>query len=408
MNGESVLGELGTFDVENYGDLLYPVLFERMLRKRNQAWEVHKFSFIHTESMQGCGYITRPVQPLFSSNQERLRALVVGGGDLLRTDWNLVASHYRSIYLRRKGGFPLRDLPVLFARLLGKRVDFAAQFRSRHMNYPAVGPFIIDPAKLSNVKLVAYCSCGVPFPFGEDVRSQVANVINKSSFIYLRDRQSRDRLVEAGVQQEIHVGPDLIVALSDFFDPVVERERGRSILQKQGVDIRRHILCVQCRPQQKRDTLELAEQLRAYQERTACDVILIPIGRCHGDEDYLKELARTSCGAFKYIEIYSIFDILSVLAACNIFLGTSLHGNITAFSFGIPHLFAPIAVAKADGFLDVVNLARELRLKSWAEVNQKLDMVTSLDRDYFSARVSAAKRRVNEVFDLLLQAVAKE
>jgi len=120
------------------------------------------------------------------------------------------------------------------------------------------------------------------------------------------------------------------------------------------------------------------------------------------------ELARTSGGAFKYIELYSIFEILSALAACNIFLGTSLHGNITAFSFGIPHLFAPIAVAKADGFLDVVNLNPELRLKSWREVNEKLDMVTRLDSDYFRTRASAAKQRVNEVFDLLLEALAGE
>ncbi len=407
MSGESVLGELGTFDVENYGDLLYPVLFEKMLRKRDPAGEVRKFSFLDTTSLQGCGYSTRPVQQLFSSSHEQLRALIVGGGDLLRTDWNLVASHYRSICLRRKEEFPLCNPPGLFARLLGKRVDFAAQFRSQHMNYPAAGPFIIDPAKLSNVQAVAYCSCGVPFPFSEDVSSQVANAINRSRFVYVRDRQSKDRLVQAGVQQEIHVGPDLIVALSDFFDPVAERERGRSILQQQGVDIQRPILCFQCQPQQKRDSLELVAQLRAYQERTACEVILIPIGRCHGDDAYLKELARSSGGAFKYIEVYSIFDILSVLAACNLFLGTSLHGNITAFSFGIPHLIGPIAVAKAEGFLDVVKLTCELKLKSWGEIGQKLDMVTRLDRDYFSARAAAAKRRVNEVFDLLLQAVAR-
>jgi hypothetical protein len=406
MNREPTLAEFGTFDVENYGDLLYPIIFAKMFQQRGETREIRKFSFMESESLQDSGYTTRPIQQLLLSWQKQPHSLVIGGGDLLRTDWDLVASHYPSTGLSQKGQPLPFHLRRLFLKRRKRRLNAASKFRHLYMNYPAVGPFMIDPGEFSNLTSVAYCSCGVPFPFDDTVRRQVASTFDKSNFLYVRDRQSQNALVQAGVKRKIHVAPDLIVALSDLFDPATERIKGRSILEKKGVDMHRPVLCVQSNPQPPENSAELLKQLKAYQKRTRCEVVLLPLARCHGDNEYLKQLAQDSNGAFKCIELDSIFEIIATLGACNVFLGTSLHGNITAFSFGIPHLFGPIPVAKCEGFLDVVNLPPELKLKSWAEINQKLDMVTALDGEYFTARATAAKQQVNEVFDLLVQAVA--
>jgi len=408
MNGESILSEFGTFDVENYGDLLYPVLFKRMFQKRDKMREIQAFSFMGSESLEGSGYDTRPIRDLLSSRSGQPRMLIIGGGDLLRTDWNRVASHYDSSRLRHKEPPLPFTFGLLLRRLLHRRMNAARKFRYWYMNYPAVGPFIIDPASFSGIKSVAYCSCGVPFPFDDRVKHRVASAANKSVFLYVRDRQSKDALIRAGVSREIHVGPDLIVVLSDFFDAAMERKKGQDILEKKGVDIQRNILCVQSNPQTPENNVELVKQLTAYQKRTNCEVVLLPLARCHGDHGYLQKLVPDSGGAFKYIEPGSIFESVSLLAACDVFLGTSLHGNITAFSFGIPHLFGPIAVAKTEGFLDAVNLPLELKLKSWAEVNEKLATVAGMDREAFVARVFAAKQRVHEIFDLLIRAVTSE
>src|SRR5579872_415571 len=325
MNGRPVLGQFGTFDVENYGDLVYPVLFKRMFHQRDGNTEIQKFSLMGGKSLQDSGYHSRPIRQLFSTGSEKPHTLVVGGGDLLRTDWNLVASHYRSICLQQNRQSPLFSWRRLFKKRLTTPMDADREFRLKYMNYPAVGPFIIGRNGSSTINSVAYCSCGVPFGFDESVRRQVASTFDKSIFIYVRDEASKNALIRAGVTREIHVAPDLVVVLSDFFDAAAERERGRDILRKHGVDIRRRILCFQSNPQPPERDIELVKQLKAYQLRAGCEVVFLPLGWCHGDREYLKRLAQDSGGAFKYVELDSIFEIIAVLAACDVFLGTSLH-----------------------------------------------------------------------------------
>jgi hypothetical protein len=405
MNEELVLAEFGTFDVENYGDLVYPILLERMVRQRQKALNISKFSLMGSNSLQNSGYDSQPIQSLFSSSGAKPHTLIVGGGDLLRTDWNTVAGHYRSICREQRQmllGSKLR-------RLLGMRqrepADPDGDFRRRHMNYAAVGPFIIEPVGASMIGSVVYCSCGVPFPFDEKIKNSVAATLKKSIFIYVRDHVSAKALQQAGVTREIHAAPDLIVALSDFFDAAAERDKGRRILQQHGVDLQRRVLCVQSYPQPPEANAALVSQLTTYQKRTGCEVVLLPLGWCHGDREYLQQVAQESRCAFKYVELNSIFDMMAALAACDVFMGTSLHGNITAFSFGIPHLFGPIQVAKREGFLEIANLPPDLKLDSWSEANQKLDVATGLGAGFFATRARAARRRVHEVFDLLFRAV---
>ncbi len=102
MNERLALGQFGTFDVENYGDLLYPALLERMFHQRNETREITSYSLVGSNSLQDSGCRTQPIRKLFSSRFKPPHTLIVGGGDLLRTDWNTVASHYRSICLRQR------------------------------------------------------------------------------------------------------------------------------------------------------------------------------------------------------------------------------------------------------------------------------------------------------------------
>jgi hypothetical protein len=406
MKEKFVVGHLCASDMENYGDLIYPVLFAKMLGHRRQPAEIRRFSILGSESFQDSGHDSEPLQELFSSPNEPLHTLVVGGGDVLRTDWNLVASHYHSTNPPRKYETLRFRLRQLLLKYLNPRLDDAGMLRAVHMSYPTAGPFIIDPGRVA--KSVAYCSCGVPFTFGDEVRQRVAEAIDQAIFVYVRDHQSRETLIQAGVTREIHVAPDFIMALSDYFDPTTERRKGRALMQREGVDIQKQVLCVQSNPQSPETRAELCGQLLAYKQKTGCEVVLLPLGKCHGDPEYLQGLAEISAGEFKYLPFESIFDLIAVLAACDIFVGTSMHGNITALSFGIPLLFGPIAVRKAEGFLDIVQLPPELKLKSWSELEQKLDLVTSFGGKFFADKAATAKQRVHQVFDQLAQAIANQ
>lgn len=407
------INHLGTFDVQNYGDLLYPIVFQHILNREDARLRVRQYSFLNGEAPQAAGFETFAVQSLFEPGQVAPRRIVVGGGDILRTDWNVVARHYSRAYpdsshhLRRSLGTAGRWRYLLRKGLpiLKEGKFFADQFRGRWMNYPAAGPFLINPVNLPKDSVVCYLSCGVPHDFTLAEREKVKRTFDQAKFIYLRDEQSSEKLRRTGVQREMLVAPDLIVTLSEQFEHAAEARRGRKILSRLGVETGRPVLCFQSQPLPGFQGQEIIQQLRLYQQRTGSEIVLLPIGYCHGDGEFLQHLMKKSDGAFKYAGVHSVFDVMAVIAASDIFVGTSLHGNITAFSFGIPHLYGPLLVDKAEGFLRVVNLPLELKLRSWRELNDKIDMIKGWDRTFLAGLAREAKAKVYKTVNELLKSL---
>ncbi len=409
------LGQLGTFDVENYGDLLYPVVFRRILERRDARARVRVYSFLDGDAPQGAGFATTALRSLFDPASTPPRGLIIGGGDILRTDAELVAEHYRVAHgahygrlLRSLGPAGLLQYLVV-NRLPAPRGSkfYGARFRSRWMNHPGAGPFLIVREDIACAPAVRYLSCGVPHEFSAAERERVARTFDKADFIYLRDEQSREKLMRAGVSREVRVAPDLIVTLGDYFPHEAEARKGRAILSRWGVDAERPVLCFQCKPHPGFSADRISGQLEQYRRRTGAEVVLLPLGYCHRDHVFLTELAKKSGGAFKYVRVYTVYDMLAVIAASGMFVGTSLHGNITAFSYGIPHLFGPLAVDKAQGFLDSANLPHALKLRSWSELNDKMDFAAGLGPAFFAGRAREAKASVYEVVDELLGGLPK-
>jgi exopolysaccharide biosynthesis predicted pyruvyltransferase EpsI len=392
-----MIGQVGTFDIENYGDLLYPVIFQSMMRSRGWVDEVEKVSFLDGEAPGQAGYYTKKIQDVLDESKNRVRNLVVGGGDILRTDKEMLASHYEKQYQTRKEKNYLYKL----RRKLFGNPSLTNEFVRRYMNYDAVGPFIIDAGKFDSVDSVAFCSCGVPFRFEEYESAAISEAFDSAKFIYLRDEQSKEKLRAAGVKSNIQVAPDLLVTLSDFFDYKKEKGKGSGILSKNGVDIAKKVLCFQCPPTSFIMLSEIAKKLCEYRENNNAEVVLMPVGYYHGDHYAMKKISEISNGKLKYIGVYSIYEMLSLIAASDVFVGTSMHGNITAFSYGIPHLFAPISVDKLDGFLGQVGLDYRSKILSYDEMGERIHAIESLGRDHIFEKVRVAKNKVHNMFDSL-------
>ena len=380
--------QLGTFDVENYGDLLYPIVFRHLVQKKDPTLQVRLYSLRAGESLRQSALTTESIRSLFAKEHSGLRTLVIGGGDILRTDWDLMARHYGR---RSRVSIPsVRNSIDSFG---------ARRFRARWMNYPAAGPFLIDPNDLPGESRAAYVSCGVPHDFAASEIDRVKRTLGNASFIGLRDEDSAEKLLRAGIDCEVRVAPDLTVTLSDQFDRNELACRGRQILSRFEVQSDRPLLCFQSQPYPGFNTDEILRELKRYQERRATEVVALPLGYCHGDHEFLKGLAKRSDGAIKYADVSSVFDMLAIIAASDVFVGTSLHGNITAFSFGIPHVFGPLPVAKVDGFLRVANLPLELKMNSWSELNDKIDAAMALGPRFFAAKAYNAKQKVHRLVD---------
>ncbi len=397
----AVTGIFCTCDVENYGDLLYPIMFRHMMQSRQHTGEIKSYGFLDGAAPAQAGYEVDSISGVLNEHTAQLTALVIGGGDILRTDKNKIASHYESLYRQRVLKSPWYRIRK---RLFGES-DLIKTFVHKFMADRSIGPLILDAKDYPALGLVAYCSCGVPFEFKEQEKAAVAQAFNHADFIYVRDHQSAEKLQRAGVMQNIEVAPDLIVTLSDFYERTAEAKRGRAILYSYGVDTSKRVLGFQCGPQSASDYAEIAKQIAHYSQQSGCEVALVPVGYCHNDDKALQRLAAVSQGAFKYVGVRSVQDMISVLAACGIFMGTSMHANITAFSFGIPHLVGPRAADKLGGFLDITGLDPGLGLNTWSEAAVRLQWVEELGARYFEGKAVLAKGSVHKTFDRLVQAI---
>jgi polysaccharide pyruvyl transferase WcaK-like protein len=397
-----MIGHFAASDRENYGDLLYPVIVGKMLESRGYGEELRYYSFLDGPAPGDSGYTITRIKELLEAKEKIVSALLIGGGDILRTDTITLASHYKYIYRQRIGH------PILqwFGEKYLKRPTVVEKFLQQYMNYSAPGPFLLDQKDFPGIGSAYFCSCGAPLAFAAAEKSRVRDVLENAAYLSVRDRQSREKILAAGVTREIHAVPDLIMTLSDFYEPARERSKGQQILRSYGVDTGKKIVTFQCMPHAGEPIDEIVAQLSRYRERTGAEIVLLPLGYCHADDRFLKRLCRESAGAFRYLGVRSIFDMLSVLAASDLFIGTSMHGNITALSYGIPHLFGPIQVDKAEGFLDMVDLSTDFKLSSWQEINDKADMVTSLDTDFFSIRAAQAKKEAHAAFDILYSSLS--
>jgi len=90
-NKELQIGLFGTFDVENYGDLLFPLIAEAELTERLGSVQLHRFSY-HRKTRPDWPY---PVTSLTELPRmaHKLDGVLIGGGFLIRFD-KLVAPGY--------------------------------------------------------------------------------------------------------------------------------------------------------------------------------------------------------------------------------------------------------------------------------------------------------------------------
>src|SRR5256885_15229585 len=82
--GDVAVGMAGTFDVENYGDLLFPLIADAALRRRDPRIRVVPFS-VNGKSESSWPFLVQPVEELAAS-LPNLLALLIGGGQLVRFD----------------------------------------------------------------------------------------------------------------------------------------------------------------------------------------------------------------------------------------------------------------------------------------------------------------------------------
>lgn len=286
---------VGTFDVENYGDLLFPILAQAELERRLGALQLQPYSY-RQKSAEDWPYAVASLTDLPRQAAE-LDGMLIGGGFIIRFD-KLIATGYEppSPDIHHPTGYWLS--PALIAQQLGVPVIW---------NAPGM-----------------HCN---PIPAWAEPLLRLA--LRNSACVCVRDQLSADALRAIDGDSPIEVMPDTAFGLPRLIE--IEHPSAAFIRLREELGLSGRYIVIHA--------LNLAEPylrlLENHPEAFAdIQVLLIPIGPVLDDDS--AAIAQRLPWARCLPSWPTPLLLAEIIGHAQAVIGYSYHLAITALAFGVP------------------------------------------------------------------------
>ncbi len=348
---------LSASDRINYGDLLFPILFKKLLDKYGYNIPFNNVGVVRSDLSSYGALPTISYKDMEGQINLFNSVIVVGGGEVFFADWPQIYSFINPICR-----FFLSNSWI---KRIDKKFNITRQFLS---NGNSPFPFVPDYKGL-----VVFQSVGGGY-FGSDekCRSYIVENLRRSALLTVRDKRTCRNLKRIGIDSKVM--PDSAIVISDMF--LVDELNNYSSIAIPG----NRYFFLQIGKNKSPDNADIfISKLLALAKKNKLIIVCSPIGKApgHDDDDYLLGLSRKFT-ELVYIEPKSIYDTLKFIVNSEAYFGTSLHGAITSFSYGIPFIMLNKRLSKMDGYrqtwmsklpnmclgFEEVELAEEI-LSSW-------------------------------------------
>lgn len=350
----------------NYGDLLFPHILKFYFK--NIVDELVFCSTTDSDLSKFGGIPTSSFQALYKAKATNQNYLIVGGGDSLCISWMQVLS-----FVDRK-----IDWSTAIDHKFHTHFFFKTYTQLKY-GYKTLFPFSIGKNELRSFSKVMYNSLGgsmLEYHSSLLANPKVLEVLRNVDYLSLRDSQTSEMLNAKNIRNV--VVPDSAILMSNVFTE-------ESLL---------HNLSINKNSFKSKEYLFFQTNLRflnldAYValiekvvDEYKLSVCLCPIGTAfgHSDDIALAKIHNLLKCKVKALLVSSpnIYDIMWLIKHSALYVGTSLHGTITALSFGVPFV--------AHGPIKLKNY-----LETWCTENQSL---FTEEKDVESAVVSQIEHRV--------------
>ena len=333
------VGLIGTFDVANYGDLLFPIIAQRELAERRPDVDFVWFGSVGAATPDWP--VVLGLGPLSEERIQRVSdlcdAVVFGGGDLVRESEIAVAPSY---------GMTDGDASVWRP---------SAWFSSLPMISERGTP-------------VLWNAVGVAEAVGGDAAAG-------ASYVSVRDRRSAANLGAAG--SDAAIIPDTAFLLDRVFPLESLRPAHDDLVECGHLPDGEYIAIQAATSVASELDFDAIDRLSAGR-----DIVVIEIGPCHGDAVTI-DLARDRFGdrAWAASAPATLEGIAAAIAHASCFIGNSLHGGITSLVYDVPfRLFQFDPYSKRQGVLEVVGVGTDALISSPTAVPATLDTAVEWDR----------------------------
>ena len=348
------IGMCGTFDVENYGDLIFPLIAEAELSRRLGKLDLQRFSY-NAKTPPDWPFSTHSVTelPMLAAG---LDGMIVGGGDLIRFDKMIAPGYVPPAGIHHPSGYWLT--PMLIALQHGIPVIWNAP-----------GAYGLVP---------------------EWARPLMELAIDSSSYVSVRNEDSRQALIPYAKNREIHLVPDTvfgIAALVDVRHPSTGYER-----LCESLGLRAPYILIQAVPELEAVPRMIRKHAHAFRDY---QVMVLPIGPALGENsaiftDDLPDAIRPDAWPEPLL-------LAELIAHASVVVGSSLHLAISALAFGVP-VIRPAANAFGGKFGILVGLDKVFTFEAADELDPAW-FLSKITRGELSPAIPEMRKLLSDHWD---------
>ncbi len=316
----------------NYGDFLFPLIFKEYFQ---QSSKIEYYGIVESDYSNFGALPTKSYRTLVREIDVKKDVIVIGGGEVFFGDWINLFGYINSIYSTLMGNRLLRKIEQLLkiSRLvLGggrNRFPFVPAFNCEKIFIGAGGQFH------SGMK-------------DEEKRYLTSN-LKHSKYLSVRDLRTKKSLLEFNIHSDLI--PDSAVLMSKIFPLEVLKEKisNAKVLAPRPA----YIFLQVGNNKGPVNRVQFIKSINQLAERRNYKIICCPIGLAPGHEDdiILNELCKLDA-SWELISPNNIFEIMHLVANSSLYVGTSLHGAITAFCFNKPIIALNKKVRKTSSFVE--------------------------------------------------------
>lgn len=316
---------MGTFDVDNYGDLLFPYIAQYRLPE-------HDLTFVSPTNSTTTFRDAKNVISFAEAERIDFDLIVIGGGNIIHTQCSGLETY------AKVGTYAYPQLWIGAAKMaIRKNI-----------------PYVFNTPSISRLHASGFD------------RVLFRNVFDSCSYISLREQYSK-KFAQQFTDKKIDCVPDSAIELSRVwpYEQKIEKKIVINLNERYHAPISH--------------TASLIEKIAKTLD---LNVEIIIIGDCHGDLDFSKKvMSHIHIENKKIIEQQSLKSLAHTIAGASYFIGSSMHGFITALSYKVPCLLVldENPMHKFPGLIDEVNLDRNVICSNWEEALSRLAKPAMID-----------------------------
>lgn len=314
----------------NYGDLLFPYILTHYLSRCFD--DIVYVSTTKSDLSARGGVQTESYSSLLHVDDTWENHLIVAGGESLCVRWYVILSFVKSWV------FFLLKLVRKASRLFGKRtIELFADFIDWFCNVKTYFAFSVGKNELPQFETIVYNALGGTWLLYSDIleKQRVKKILSSIDYITVRDNETSLALSKNGIKCSIC--PDSAIMMSEVFP----EDFLQAHLSLSSSFFNEKYIFFQGNLGTWQGKFEVAaHQIEEISQKTNMKIVLCPIGMALGHSDHIALQHIVRCIYDKtFIHVVkspNIFDIMWLIKHSQIYVGSSLHGVITAMSFNIP------------------------------------------------------------------------